>query len=299
MRILITGATGYIGFNVAQALRRGGHEVWGLVRSEDKARMLERSEIRPVSGSLQNPDTFRAAAEGCSVLIHAAADYRADTFAVDRQTVQVLLEAAKSGPRPKTLVYTSGVWVYGNTGAKLVDETTPVDPVATVLPRPERERMVLEAAHVRGVVLRPGCVYGRQGGMTGDWFTGAYLRKSLQAVGDGNNRWAMVHVDDLADLYLRAVESDAAGVFNATDRSRSTIREMIEAAARAADYTGEIRFVPLAEAAKTMGNFAECLALDQHVDSRKAVRLLGWQPRHGGFADEAETYFVAWKAAQG
>jgi hypothetical protein len=46
-----------------------------------------------------------------------------------------------------------------------------------------------------------------------------------------------------------------------------------------------------------MGDFAECLALDQHVDARKAVRLLGWQPRHGGFADDAETYFMSWKTA--
>ncbi|MBI3873363.1 MAG: hypothetical protein HY304_09855, partial [candidate division Zixibacteria bacterium] len=50
------------------------------------------------------------------------------------------------------------------------------------------------------------------------------------------------------------------------------------------------------EASKTLGSYAECLALDQHVDSRKAVRLLGWQPAHGGFVDEVETYFAAWKA---
>jgi hypothetical protein len=46
-----------------------------------------------------------------------------------------------------------------------------------------------------------------------------------------------------------------------------------------------------------MGDFAECLALDQHADSRKAVRLLGWQPKHGGFVDDAETYHLSWQAA--
>jgi len=43
---------------------------------------------------------------------------------------------------------------------------------------------------------------------------------------------------------------------------------------------------------------AECLALNQHVDSSKAFRLLGWQPRHGGFADGAARYYQAWKAAE-
>jgi hypothetical protein len=46
-----------------------------------------------------------------------------------------------------------------------------------------------------------------------------------------------------------------------------------------------------------MGGFADALALDQHVDSRKAVARLGWQPAHGGFEDEVETYYAAWKAA--
>ncbi len=46
-----------------------------------------------------------------------------------------------------------------------------------------------------------------------------------------------------------------------------------------------------------MGGFAEALALNQHIDSRKAVRMLGWQPEFGGFVDEIETYFEAWKAA--
>ena len=43
----------------------------------------------------------------------------------------------------------------------------------------------------------------------------------------------------------------------------------------------------------------DALALTQQVDSGKAVRLLGWQPRHGGFLDEVEVFYRAWKARQG
>jgi nucleoside-diphosphate-sugar epimerase len=299
MNVFITGATGYIGFNVAMAYRRAGHAVWGLTRSAEKARLLSRHEIRPVVGRLQETAGWAAAAADCSILIHAAVDYQTDPFAIDKQAVEFLLSLARQGPQPKTLIYTSGVWVYGNTHGKLVDETTPLNPPKLVARRPATEQLVLDAAGVRGLVIRPGCVYGYQGGLTGLWFAAAVKEKALTAVGDGNNRWTMVHADDLADAYLRAGESGLRGeVFNVTDRSRWSVGEMLAAVARATGYAGKITFLPVAEAAKTMGDFAECLALDQHADSRKAVRLLGWQPRHGGFVDDAETYGNSWQAAQ-
>jgi nucleoside-diphosphate-sugar epimerase len=150
---------------------------------------------------------------------------------------------------------------------------------------------------VRGLVIRAGCVYGGAGGLTAPWFA----KPGVEAVvGDGRNRWPMVHLDDLADAYVRAAESGLAGeIFNVTDRSRFTVLELATAAARAAGYTGEIPLLPLAEARKTIGDFADALALNQHVDSGKAVRLLGWQPRHGGFLDEVDVLYRAWQARQG
>jgi nucleoside-diphosphate-sugar epimerase len=299
MRIFMTGATGYIGFNVASALRRAGHEVWGLARGQEKAQRLVRNEIRPVIGTLQEPATFRKTAEECSILIHAAADYTTDTFSLDRKVVGELITAARKGPHPKTLIYTSGVWVHGDTAGKLVDETTPLAPPNLVSRRPETEQLVLDAAGVRGLVIRPGCVYGRQGGLTAMWFKGAYEDKGLKVVGDGNNRWAMVHVDDLADGYVRVAESGLSGeVFNLTDSSRPTVGDMARYVACAAGYDGAIEFVAAPEAKKTFREMAECLAMDQQVDGRKATRLLGWHPKHNGFIEEVGTYFASWKAAQ-
>lgn len=299
MKIFITGATGYIGFNVATALRRAGHDVWGLARTEEKAQLLTRNEIHPVPGSLQAPDSFRTIAEECSVLIHAAADYTTDTFSLDRKVVAELLAAARRGARPKTLIYTSGVWLHGDTGGRVVDETAPLNPPKLVSLRPATEELVLKGSGVRGLVIRPGCVYGRQGGLTGIWFKGAHVDKALKVVGNGNNRWAMVHVDDLADGYVRLAESGLTGeVFNLVDRSRATVGEMARYVACAAGYEGEIEFVPAAVAAKTLGDMAECLAMDQQIDGRKATRLLGWQPQRDGFIDEIETYFSSWKATQ-
>jgi nucleoside-diphosphate-sugar epimerase len=299
MKVFITGATGYVGFNVASAFRRSGHEVWGLARSEEKARMLVQNEIHPVIGSMQKPESYLKTAEESSVLVHAAADLSGETVEMDRTTVETFLRAGKVGARPKTVIYTSGVWVHGNTGDRLADETAPLTPAKLVSWRPAHERMVLEADGIRGIVIRPGCVYGRQGGLTNTWFEGAFREQVLRVIGEGNNRWSMVHVDDLALGYVRAAESGLGGeIFDIVDSSRSTMTEMAQATARAAGYAGKIQYVPLADAVKEMGPYAECLALDQHVDGSKARRLLSWTPRHQSFVDGIETYFAAWKARQ-
>jgi len=157
--------------------------------------------------------------------------------------------------------------------------------------------MVLQAAGVRGLVIRPGDVYGGSGGLTGQWFAGPSKGNPPLVVGDGRNRTPMVHVDDLADAYVRVAESGlAAEIFNVNDQSRLTVLEMATAAARAAGYEGEVRPTPLVEARKTLGDFADALALSQHIDAGKAVRLLGWYPSHEGFLDEADVYYRAWKA---
>ncbi len=296
MKIFVTGATGHVGFHVALALRRAGHHVSGLTRSEEGARRLDRHEIRPVVGSLQDPGSWKGA-EDASVLVHAASDAAADMWAVDRAAVEGLLALAGRGAAPKTLLYTSGVWLYGSTGDRVADETTPIAPLPMSLPRAETERRVLSAAGVRGLVMRPGCVYGYGGSLTAMWFAGA-AKGALEVVGDGHNRWATVHADDCANAYARAASSGLSGeIFNVTDRSRAPVRRLVTAAARAASFKGEIRWIPLEDARKKMGGFADALALDQHVDSRKAVARLGWQPTHGGFEDEVETYYAAWKAA--
>ncbi|MBZ0168183.1 NAD-dependent epimerase/dehydratase [Candidatus Methylomirabilis lanthanidiphila] len=299
MKVFVTGANGYIGFNVASAFRRAGHEVWGLVRSEKKAHAIAMHEIHPVIGSMQHPESYQQIAEQCAMLIHAAVDYQADTFSLDRRTMEVLLATGTRGLQPKTVVYTSGTWVYGDTLGKTVDEGASLKPAPLIAGRPDIEQMVLKASEVRGVVVRPGCVYGRQGGLTGMWFDGPDKGRQLQVIGDGSNHWAMVHVDDLAEGYLRAAERGLGGeVFNLTDQSRSTVREMADAVARATGYTGQAQFVPADEASYILDGFAECLTLDQRVDSSKAVRLLGWQSKHPGFIDGVDTYFQSWKAAQ-
>ncbi len=201
----------------------------------------------------------------------------------------------------RVLIATSGVWVYGDTGDGVADEAAPLDPPTHVAPRPAVDAAVLSwnGGGLRTLVIRPGCVYGGGGSLTAAWFESAARAGAARVVGDGTNRWAMVHRDDLADLYVRAAESGLGGeVLNATDRSRATVNECAAAASLAAGAEGRVEHVPVEVAVAAMGPFATCLALNQHVDSWKAVRRLGWTPRHGGFVDSAPRLYAAWKAAQ-
>jgi len=302
MKVFVTGATGYVGGAVAAALARAGHEVFGLARDEAKGRALAAQEVHPVRGDMAEPESFTTAAEGCQALVHCAAEGSERFHDLDRSTVDVLLRAARDAGSARIVVYTSGVWLYGDTGTGVADEASPLQPPALPAPRADTERTVLAATggDVRTLVLRPGCVYGASGGLTGMWFASATREGAARIVGDGAGAWTMVHVADLADAYLRAVESAFGGeVFNVTDRSRNSVRSCAEAASRVAGGGGRVKEVPVAEAVKDMGPVAECLAMTQHVDSSKAARLLGWQPRHGGFVDGVARYHAAWKATSG
>lgn len=299
MKLFITGATGYIGFNVATAFRRAGYTVWGLTRSREKAPLLAQHEIHPIIGSLQEPNTFTGIAAESDVIIHTAIDHQADSAALDMTTVKELLNATRQSANRRTFIYTSGAWVYGDTHGQPVTEQSPLSPAEAVAWRPEVEQLVMNAGWINGVVIRPGVVYGKGGGLTGMWFDGASNRNVLQVVGDGYNHWAMVHVDDLAQGYIQAVQSNVGGqIFNLVDPTRARVMGMVGAVAQAAGHTRQLEFIPVDEAVQDMGALAEALALDQVVDAAKAQRVLGWHPQHQGFMAEVDTYFRAWQANQ-
>ncbi len=296
MNVLITGATGYIGFNVSQAFRRAGHSVIGLVLDLSHADMLEKNEIIPLVGDLRQPETYRNAALDCDVLVHCAADPH-DWAASDRLTIQTMISASQASAQPKTVIFTSGSWVYGNSNGKAVDETAPLSPIQIGSHRPAIEQMLLSADHTRGLAIRPANVYGKREGMLHQWFDDAYHGRDLVIAGNGRNHWPMVHVDDLAMGYLLAAESRTGSeVFHFAEPTRPTVRELVSAITRATGFTGSVRYLPLDQALKSMGSNAEAIALDLELDSGKAQRLLGWKARHVGFIPEAETCFASWKA---
>src|SRR5579872_7470325 len=213
MKVFVTGASGYIGQAVAKAFRFNGHDVWGLVRTEKSAQGLKRDEIRPVIGSLEQPNSLKSVLSDAEAIVHCAFDSSGEGVKKDEAAIDLFIKAAAHGPFPKSILYTSGVWIYGNTREKVVDESERVQPLSVVKWRPSHEEKLLKAESplIRPVVIRPGCVYGRKGSLTSMWFNSAKNGK-IEIAGNGENRWAMVHIDDLARLYVKAAEKEASGV---------------------------------------------------------------------------------------
>jgi len=97
MRVFVTGATGYVGFAVATALRRTGHDVYGLTRAAAKAPHLARQEIRPVIGDIGDPKSYADTAGACGGLDRAAFDASASGGTKDEAEVDALIEAGRLG----------------------------------------------------------------------------------------------------------------------------------------------------------------------------------------------------------
>ncbi len=109
----------------------------------------------------------------CDVIIHTALDRQADTETLDRNMVRFLLETIRVAAQPKTLIYTSCIWVLSNLQRQPLTEQSHISPPQELEWRLEVEKTVLKAEFTKGLVIRPGVVYGRQGGLTGMWFHGA------------------------------------------------------------------------------------------------------------------------------
>src|SRR5262249_24898346 len=211
MRIFLTGATGYIGSAVLDALVRAGHDVTALVRDNEKARRVAARSAHPVIGNLADVESYQGAADAQDGYVHTAFDYASGRGpAVERAALEVMLAAAKRprtagpcSPETRFFVYTSGTWILGRT-PEPASEDAPVNPIALASFRPEHERLVLDAAgpHLRTAVVRPGIVYGGGSGMICDVFKAA-ANGLVRVVGDGNNHWPAGYDRDLAGLYAR------------------------------------------------------------------------------------------------
>ncbi len=305
MRIFLTGATGYIGGAVLDALVRGGHDVTALVRTNEKAKRVAKRGAHPIIANVAEPDSYKGAAEAQDGYVHAAFDYSANGGpSVDRVAIETLLAAARrprtstSAPTPRFFIYTSGVWILGKTPEPAA-ESAPINPIAMAAFRPDHERLVLDAAtdQLRTIVVRPGVVYGGGHGMVGEIFKAA-SNGLVRVIGDGNNHWPLVYDRDLADLYARLVaREDSAGVYHANDEGDERVNDIVDAIRPYLPVKPDVRHVPIDEARTKMGPYADALALDQVVRSPRA-RALGWTPTLHSVAGNAARLLDEWRASR-
>ncbi|WP_262700640.1 MULTISPECIES: NAD-dependent epimerase/dehydratase family protein [Streptomyces] len=158
--------------------------------------------------------------------------------------------------------------------------------------REETEKQVLAIQRARPVIVACGVVYGHGGGGMPHLICDAPRTASgaLTLIGDGSQHWTTVHVDDLADLYVRALLSGRAGArYIASNGDNPTVRELGEAAARAAGGDGAVQAESEAATRARLGDLlAEAVLLDEQASGERARTELGWRPTQPTLAHEFE-----------
>lgn len=300
MRVFLTGGTGYIGSAVLESLLRAGHQVTALVRDPEKAERLATRGAQSVIGELGAPAGFAAALHNAEAVVHCAFESSVRGVEKDRDAIDTLLAGLHAGAAgaARTFIYTSGVWVIGNT-TRPADEETPVDPAPHVAWRPAHEQAVLDAGAngLRTIVVRPGIVYGGARGIVSDILRDA-LNGMMRVIGPGKNRWPTVYARDLGDLYARLLEApDARGVYHANDETDERVNDIVDAIAEHMAQRPDIRHMPLPEARRKLGTRADALALDQRVRSPRA-RALGWAPTLSSITANVPRLFEEFRRGQ-
>lgn len=292
MRVLLTGGTGYIGSAVLDRLISGGYQVTAVVRSAEKAELVRAKGAEPAVTDLADRDAVGELAAASDGVIHVAMP-RDDTDAtVDEMAVTTFLISLRNSDRP--FVHTTAVWLHGS-GSAITEST------AMNAPRPAKWRVPL-AYLVRGTqgvrtsVIAPAVAYGHGGGLLnlvagGPRTTGD--APALVMVGSGEQHWSTVHVDDLAELYVLALEKAPAGsYFLGTGGENPTVREITEAMSHSIGLGGRVEPEPVDRTRDRLGPLAEALLLDQQASNETARRGLGWSPQGPSVFDEiARTRF--------
>lgn len=289
--LFITNATGYIGSAVAEQFKAKGYDVTALARTDKSVEELTKRGYKAYRGDLRKPQEFEQAVKEADVVIHTAATNDHEFGAVDQRATEAILNALKG--TNKTFIYTSGTWVLGNTGNILADETTPVNPIPVVAWRPAVEQKVLEAKAygVRSIVIRPTVVYGREGGLIAGFYATAQKDGYARYIGTGENHVSLVHIDDLANLYLLAAENAQPGsLLHASNEAPQTLKQIAELVAAAGGLSGKIKEWPIEEARKIYGPAVDGFVLDQKIESKKTRDTLGWQLKANSLANELPVY---------
>ncbi|CAL9661054.1 NAD-dependent epimerase/dehydratase family protein [Streptomyces sp. enrichment culture] len=288
MRALLTGGTGYIGASVLDRLVSRGHQVTAVVRSAEKADLVRGRGAEPAITDLADGDTLQRLAAASDGVIHLAAPGDESSATVDEIAVTSFLRALRDTDRP--FVHTTGIWVHGS-GSAITESSAMHAPRLTAW-RVPLAKLVREAQGVRTSVIAPAVVYGKGGGLMNLVAAGPRTAgddPALTMVGPGDQHWSTVHVDDLAELYVLALEKAPAGsYFLGAGGENPTVREITEAVSRSLGLGGRVEPEPVVQTLDRLGLLGEALLLDQQASGDTARRILGWSPQAPSVLNDIE-----------
>jgi nucleoside-diphosphate-sugar epimerase len=296
VKLVVTGASGFIGRAVVETAMRRGHKVVALLRSD---RVAFPAEVEVVHADLAEAHGLESAFAGADAVVHCAASMGTDPREQQRDTVvatQHLLDAlARANVRRIVLASSLAVYDHLRAGERL-DETTPLESDtdargAYIVAKLEQERLVRESG-LDARILRPGIVWGPGRG----WFyhLGATVGRRLWIALAGAAKLPLVHVESCAEAFVLAAEVERGGfTLNVIDDGAPTRTEYLRRLASTTEPVPIVLSVPwgllklLASSANLFGVragtlhparlAARCRPLE--YSNEAARRTLGWKPR--------------------
>jgi len=285
MKVVLTGATGFIGSHVLADLYKHGHEVTALVRDDAQADTVAARGATPVVVDLHDRPTVARLLSNADGAIHTASPGDATSANLDSDVVDAVIDAFAGTGKPYLQI--SGLWIYGANPS--ITEESPVNAPALVSWKEPIERRVLAATGMRGVVIVSSVAYGDGGGGIPGLLLGSPRDDAgnLIMLGTGQQHWSTVHAADLADFFRRVLEDDSArGRYVIGNGLHPTVAELTDAAAVAVGAPGAAPGSDDEARARLGDYFAEVLLLDQGTDAARARAELGWHPSHPSLIDE-------------
>jgi nucleoside-diphosphate-sugar epimerase len=289
MRVLVTGATGFVGSAIVEELAHAGHQVVGLARSDAGAKSLLAAGVEVHRGSLEDLESLRNGSAKADGVIHCAFDHSAfgqdfskftEVCEKDKRAIEALGTPLIGSDRP--LIITSGTGMGNAVPGQLATE----DYFDANHPNPRKGSEVAGAAvAARGVnvsVVRLPQVHDtvKQGLITYAVQTAREKRASAY-IGEGLNRWPAAHGLDVARLYRLALEKHEAGCrYHAVAEEGVPMREIAAAIGKGL----KVPVVSLSpeKAQEHFGWLAMFAAFDMPASSALTRQRLGWRPTGPG-----------------
>jgi len=220
MRILITGASGFLGGHLVEEMVSKGYDVIGMVRKSSNTGFLKSLGVQLRTGDLTVPESLSQATKNIDIVIHLAAYYtffgKKDLYRkINVEGTRMLLEAALTNG-VKRFIYCSSTEAIGPVRNPPADEDSPPNPSYEYgRSKLEAEKVVRSyCGSIEYSIIRPSGIYGpRNVNDVSYWFITAFAKNALPTriiVGDGKNLIQFAHVKDVVQGFLLVLEKPEA-----------------------------------------------------------------------------------------